>query len=122
MDVNATLAEVRAILSRGRFEDLTPTDSHRLVELAEALDTWLAGGGFMPARWLTISRLPANVEHDARWWLVRPSELAARYGFDADKLRDDINPEDLNDRQFDLVMAAVRLCEERMSGTTVPEE
>ena len=59
---------------------------------------------------------------DERWWWVRPTELAARYGFDADQLRDDINPEDLNDRQFDLVMAAIRLCEERTGQVTVPEE
>ena len=122
MDINATLAEVRAILKRGRFEDLTPPDSHRLVELVEALDTWLAGGGFLPGRWLAAPRLPASAERDERWWWVRPTELAARYGFDADQLRDDINPEDLNDQQFDLVMAAIRLCEERMSGARVPEE
>lgn len=63
-----------------------------------------------------------SCEHHEQWWWVRPSELAARYGFDADQLRDDINPEDLNDRQFDLVMAAIRLCDERMSGTRIPEE
>jgi CBS domain-containing protein len=47
VDPNATLAEVRAILSHGRFEDLVPTDSHRLVELIEGLDGWLTGGGFL---------------------------------------------------------------------------
>jgi hypothetical protein len=109
LDPNATLEEIRSLIRRGRFQDLAPTDSHHLVELIEALDTWLAGGGFLPARWLS-------------WWWVRPSELAARYGFDADKLRDNVNPEDLNDRQFDLVMAALRLCDERTGQMTVPGE
>jgi hypothetical protein len=122
MDPNATLAEVRAILNRGRFEDLTPTDSHHLVELVEALDTWLAGGGFLPTAWLTPGRWGANAEIDERLWWVRPVELAIRYGGDADKLLDALQPEHLNDRQFDLVMAAKAICEAWTAVMTTPEE
>jgi hypothetical protein len=56
------------------------------------------------------------------WWQVRPSELAWRYGCDADRLRDDINPEDLSEWQFDLVMAAIAFAEERMARMRIPEE
>lgn len=56
------------------------------------------------------------------WWQVRPDELAWRCGCDADRLRDDINPEDLSDWQFDLVSAALAICEERTARMTIPEE
>ena len=56
------------------------------------------------------------------WWQVRPSELAWRYGCDADRLRDDINPEDLSEWQFDLVMAAIAFAEEHMARMRTPEE
>lgn len=55
------------------------------------------------------------------WWQVRPSELAGRYGFDADRLRDAIDPEDLSDWQFDLVTVAISICEARMGRMTTPE-
>ncbi|TMC07896.1 MAG: hypothetical protein E6J41_15275 [Chloroflexi bacterium] len=103
MDPNAALVEIRRLLARGRFEDLAPTDSHRLVELVEGLDGWIAGGGFLPALWLTGRSGPANVEQDQRWWWVTPVELAIRYGGDTDRLLDTLNPEDegaRGDHQF----------------------
>lgn len=53
---------------------------------------------------------------------VRPNELARRYGRDADKLRHDIDPEDLSEWQFDLVMAATAFAEERTAKMEVSEE
>lgn len=56
------------------------------------------------------------------WWQVRPSELAWRYGCDAEKLRDDINPEDLSGWRFDLVMVAIAFAGERTARMRIPEE
>lgn len=56
------------------------------------------------------------------WWQVRPDELAWRYGCDADRLRDAINPDDLSDWQFDLVMEALAICADRTATMTIPEE
>jgi hypothetical protein len=56
------------------------------------------------------------------WWRVRPSELAWRYGCDADRLRSDINPDDLSEWQFDLVMAAIAFAEEQIARMRIPEE
>lgn len=124
MDPNAALGEIRTILRRGRFEDLSPTEAHRLVELVEGLDGWLATGGFLPQRWEErhIVNLPVLPGPKQPWWQVRPSELARRYGCDADRLRDDINPEDLSEWQFDLVMAAIGFADERMARMRIPEE
>ena len=47
------------------------------------------------------------------WWQVRPAELAARYGFDADELMGAIDPEDLPDWQLALAFDALELCQER---------
>jgi len=62
------------------------------------------------------------VSTDQPWWQVRPSDLAWRYACDANRLRDDINPEDLSEWQFDLVMAAIAFAEERTARMRIPEE
>lgn len=121
VDPNVALTEVRRLLARGRFEDLTPTDSHRLVDLVEGLDGWLAAGGFLPERWRERRVPPGTTGTDQSWWQVRPNELAWRYGCDADRLRDDINPEDLSEWQFDLVMAALAVCRERTARMRIPK-
>lgn len=60
MDPNANLAEQRRIQERLRererdgSEDYTDDDVddwQRLAELTEALDDWIAGGGFLPTAW-----------------------------------------------------------------------
>lgn len=65
MDPNANLDEQLALVARikeiasvGQWTDLNGplldelmTKSARLVELHEALDHWLTGGGFLPSRW-----------------------------------------------------------------------
>ncbi len=49
---------------------------------------------------------------DYRPFLLTPAELAARYGFDADRLMDAIHPETFegNDRLEALVFEALALC------------
>lgn len=48
MDVNATLAEIRALV---RAEESGEGDATRLAELVAALDAWLTRGGFLPDEW-----------------------------------------------------------------------
>lgn len=56
MDPNATLRELKDVLSRLR-EDRYDSDYERmcdmeyLTELAEAMVTWLSSGGFLPDEW-----------------------------------------------------------------------
>ena len=49
MDPNANLAEQRRIAAR--FIDGLSADTHRLVELVEALDRWISSGGSLPDAW-----------------------------------------------------------------------
>lgn len=54
MDVDATLARIRELTAEIDTRELTLAQSSELVELVElveALDEWLTGGGFLPARW-----------------------------------------------------------------------
>lgn len=56
MDPNANLREMlelaAAILAAGAEEESTDVDNaFRLAELVGALDGWITGGGFLPARW-----------------------------------------------------------------------
>ena len=52
MDPNATLKEIRALLDNNdtqapdRLDDL-----ERLFDLVEALDGWIARGGYLPDAW-----------------------------------------------------------------------
>lgn len=50
MDPNANLKEIRAILAEAQ-KGISPNAADRLVELVEALDGWLTGGGFLPQPW-----------------------------------------------------------------------
>ena len=63
MDPNATLDELLALLGRATAlagMHLPPRvlahDIHRVIELVEALDSWLTSGGFLPDRWQPASR------------------------------------------------------------------
>lgn len=49
MDPNTTLEEIRAILRSHRQGQ--PEDLWLLLNLWEALDHWLTGGGFLPRQW-----------------------------------------------------------------------
>jgi hypothetical protein len=49
MDPNANLEEQRRIARR--ILDGDDRDAERLAELVEALDEWLASGGFLPSDW-----------------------------------------------------------------------
>lgn len=55
MDPNANLKEQREIAHELLHRALTPNEAkrkaERLAELVEALDGWIAGGGFLPADW-----------------------------------------------------------------------
>lgn len=58
MDPDANLAEQRAIFARirapgneGGYQG-AHADVWRLAELAQALDEWIVGGGFLPRGWV----------------------------------------------------------------------
>lgn len=53
MDPSANLAEMRRIVARVNEGDSTDhsADLVRLAELFDALDNWIAGGGFLPTAW-----------------------------------------------------------------------
>ncbi len=57
MDPDANLTELRETAARiladaGSTTHYQPyTDSERLAELVQALDTWIVSGGFLPADW-----------------------------------------------------------------------
>ena len=54
MDPNANLNEQRRIIARMLADDsesIDTGDALRLAELAQALDEWIANGGFLPAEW-----------------------------------------------------------------------
>jgi len=52
MDPNANLEELRRLVRRQLYDnDLTPAEVTRLAELVEALDEWIAKGGFLPSAW-----------------------------------------------------------------------
>lgn len=55
MDPNATLTAIRDIVAKTYTEHGAGTgDLAQLVDLVEALDGWLAKGGFTPAAWASI--------------------------------------------------------------------
>lgn len=49
MDPNATLREIRALCRS--TEPFSQQDAERFAELFHALDSWLAGAGFLPSDW-----------------------------------------------------------------------
>jgi len=58
MDPNATLAEIRALLSKVTESlDADPTGGYlhvsvaQLVDRVTALDSWIRSGGFLPTAW-----------------------------------------------------------------------
>jgi hypothetical protein len=63
MDPDAALDELLALLDRTTTlaeMHLPPRvlthDIHRIIELVEALDSWLTSGGFLPDRWKPACR------------------------------------------------------------------
>ncbi len=52
MDPNACLNEMRALAARILDGEGDAADGGRLAELVDALDGWLARGGFVPAAWV----------------------------------------------------------------------
>lgn len=56
MDPNETLRQLRELLSVNRYgEKIYPDDADRARDLFEALDQWLARGGFLPDAWRSAS-------------------------------------------------------------------
>ena len=51
MDPDETLAQLRAAVTASRGADDAGEHLDRIVELVDALDTWLTRGGFLPAAW-----------------------------------------------------------------------
>lgn len=56
MDPNANLTEMLELAAEIQAayeadETISEADANRLAELVEALDGWLKGKGFLPARW-----------------------------------------------------------------------
>lgn len=65
MDPDEALKELRSRVFFARanresgleFPDVDPAENlDRIVELFEALDTWITRGGFLPAQWATVPR------------------------------------------------------------------
>jgi hypothetical protein len=66
MDPTETLRELRARIFYAKahdddgleFPDIDPEENlQRIVELFQALDTWLSRSGFLPAQWTTNRRI-----------------------------------------------------------------
>ena len=51
MDVNAKLQEIRELIAEAQSG--CEIDTEHLVELIEALDTWISRGGYLPKAWQT---------------------------------------------------------------------
>ena len=51
MDPNANLNEQRELAAKIAKGDGDAYDAERLADLVEALDQWIAGGGFLPRAW-----------------------------------------------------------------------
>jgi hypothetical protein len=51
MDPNANLAELRRIVERHANSEASEGDYSRALDLVEALDDWIARGGFLPSDW-----------------------------------------------------------------------
>jgi len=69
MDPNSNLEEQRSILERvnddsGEYE-FDSDDLLRLAELAQALDEWIIGGGFLPNAWLKSCAVPQVIDTSA---------------------------------------------------------
>lgn len=64
MDPDAALDELLAIIDRIQTLGIhlssraLPQDIHRLINLIDALDSWLTAGGLLPDRWIPAYRRP----------------------------------------------------------------
>ncbi|MDQ0923356.1 hypothetical protein QF038_001864 [Pseudarthrobacter sp. W1I19] len=50
MDPTETLRQLRQCIAN------EPDNTERIIELFEALDTWITRGGFLPAQWSATAR------------------------------------------------------------------
>jgi hypothetical protein len=110
------IAAMRDAFGSLELERVLPLYLQHKHKIAAARGAGPAGPGPRGARGTGIVRT-----HQP-WWQVRPGELARRYGCDSDRLHDAVDPDDLSDWQFDLVMAALTVCEETMASIKTPEE
>lgn len=55
MDPNAALAEIRAEIAdiESAGNDIEYRGAHKLADLVQSLDEWIAKGGFLPDAWQT---------------------------------------------------------------------
>jgi len=67
VDPDAALAEAREIIRELKAETATPEDLDRLAELTDAIDQWLAAGGFLPHRWATAGGLSQGMRYFITW-------------------------------------------------------
>lgn len=51
MDPNETLIQLRDLVFKADTEGLDEVDTARMIELFDALDKWIANGGFLPTYW-----------------------------------------------------------------------
>jgi hypothetical protein len=82
MDIEATLAELRALVQKQRMLDgmsLTPHQVERFAELWYALDCWVSQGGGMPREWRMAWQVPAPapVDDTAQAWVTDHGWTAA---------------------------------------------
>lgn len=63
MDPDACLADILHTINTRKDDDLDWLGDYDLLcERIEALDKWIAGGGFLPKRWKTINCCKAHKE------------------------------------------------------------
>lgn len=51
MDPDATLQEIRILANKYKTGRADDHEVDRLVDLMDALDAWIEGGGFLPRDW-----------------------------------------------------------------------
>ena len=56
MDIDATLTELRELLAAAGENMLTSDQNLRVLDLFEAMDDWLSGGGYLPDAWYRHQR------------------------------------------------------------------
>ena len=64
MDPDAALAELRQL---AREHENDPTPSGIFAEYVQALDEWLAKGGFLPHRWTAAGGLTQGMRYFVTW-------------------------------------------------------
>ena len=57
MDPTANLEEQMELAQRMLTSTFSGSDAMRLAELVDALNTWLAKGGFLPRQWKNVDKV-----------------------------------------------------------------